>query len=350
MSRYQIKQFNLAEGTFIQRTNVPNFNRVYIQRGFCLSNEKDTIPNSIYLDGAFKGPLFDVKNKIFSLDHHENCIRQITKSTCEQALLFAKSGTFDNCCYQIIGNDPDLDTILASWILLNIDEIKTSEVFSKILPLILVEGNIDSYGFNYEEMTGLSKDVILREKNRIDWLRENEVELKQSGEWNTINFVEYTLSVFEKLDKFVFHNSDKSCIKPKTYEYFPFYNEKNILFVEDERLGIYDVEEICIRDKMNVECIILSNSNGKYSIKLSTLISSFSLKNVWLRLSNAEMLEKIKQGITSETNPQIYFTTWGGSLNIGGSPRYENGRGSYLNNVQVINHVLNELNMQLGFN
>lgn len=344
MSRYQIKQFaGIEKGTFIQRINVPNFNRVYIQRGFCLSNEKDTIPNSIYLDGAFKGPLFDVKNKIFSLDHHENCIRQITKSTCEQALLFAKSGTFDNCSYQIIGNDPDLDTVLASWILLNIDEIKTSEVFSKILPLTLIEGNIDSYGFNYEEMTGLSKDIILREKNRIEWLRENEVESKQSGEWNTIDFVEYTLSIFEKLDKFVFHNSDKSCIEPKTYEYFPFYNDKNILFVEDERLGIYDVEEICIKDKMNVECIILSNGNGKYSIKLSTLINSFSLKNVWSRLSNAEMLERTKLDVNAETS------NWGGSSNIGGSPRYSNGRSSYLNTVQVINCVLSELNRQLGF-
>lgn len=343
MSRYQIKQFaGIEKGTFIQRTNLPNFNRFYIQRGFCLSNKEDTVSNSIYLDGAFKGPLFDVKNKIFSLDHHENCIRQITKSTCEQALLFAKSGTFDNCTYQIIGNDPDLDTILAGWILLNIDEIKTSEVFSKILPLTLIEGNIDSYGLNYEEMTGLSKDIILREKNRIDWLRKNEVELKQSGKWNIIDFVEYTLSIFEKLDKFVFHNSEKSCIKPKTYEYFPFYNEKNILFVEDEKLGIYDVEKICIRDKMNVECIILSNGNGKYSIKLSTLLNTFSLKNVWLRLSNAEMIEKTKLDVNAETS------NWGGSSNIGGSPRYSNGRGSYLTTVQVINCVLSELNRQLG--
>ncbi len=41
---------------------------------------------TIFLDGAFAGaPFHDGERRIYSLDHHEGCIRSITLSTCEQA-------------------------------------------------------------------------------------------------------------------------------------------------------------------------------------------------------------------------------------------------------------------------
>lgn len=344
MNRYCLQEQNGDK--FIERINLSNSNKFFVKRGFSISDKSETIPNTIYLDGAFKGPLFDTKNNIFSLDHHENCIRQITKSTCEQALLFTKYGDFYSI-YNIIGNDPDLDTILAGWILLNIDEIKKSEVYKKLLPLILIAGNIDSYGFGFEEITGLLPETILQEKNRIDWLREDEVRIKSSGKWNNIDYTEYTLSVFNKLDKFIFHNSNSNSIEIKNEEYYPLINGKNLLFIEDSRLGIYDAEESFIKDDNSIECIILSDGNGKYSIKLSKVISKYLLDTVWTVLSNAEMLEKSKKRFTPGYQTQIYFTNWGGSSNIGGSPRYSDGKNSFLNKDKIINYVLDELNAQI---
>ena len=347
MNRFIIESHNSSK--FIKRNDLINSNKLFIKRGFSLSNKNSSLSQSIYLDGAFKGPLFDSKNKIFSLDHHENCVRQITKSTCEQALLFAKYGTFDNTIYDVIGNDPDLDTVIAGWILLNIDEIRQSEVYQKLLPLVLVEGNIDSYGFGYEDILGLSKDVILQEKNRIEWLREDEIKFKQLNKWGTIDYVEYTLSVFNKLDEFLLFNLNKNY----TSEYrvrlkyqFILDNGKHLLFIEDENLGIYDVEEAFLKNNNDVQCVILSNGTGKYSIKLSGILSNFSLDFVWMSLSNAEMLAKINKGINANTNPDLYFTNWGGSSNIGGSPRYSNGRSSYLETDDIIQLVANELNNQ----
>lgn len=347
MNRYCLQEQN--DDKFIERFNLNNSNKFFVKRGFAISYECETKFNTIYLDGAFKGPLFDVKRKTFSLDHHENCIRQITKSSCEQALLFAKYGTFDDIAYDIIGNDPDLDTILAGWILLNVDQIKNSEVFKKILPLILVAGNIDSYGFGFEEITGLSSEIILQEKNRLNWLREDEVKIKSSGEWNNIDYTKYTLSVFNKLDKFIFYNSNSNSfsIKIKNEEYHPLINGKNLLFIEDSRLSIYDAEELFIKDDNSIECIILSDGNGKYTIKLSKIISKYLLDTVWIVLSNAEMLEKRKKGFTPEYQTQTYFTNWGGSSNIGGSPRYSDGKNSFLDKDKIINYVLDELNAQI---
>lgn len=345
MSRYILSYINGK--SFITRKNLIKSNKLSIERGFSRSTEYGLIDNTIYLDGAYKGPFFDSKRKIYSLDHHENCIRQITKSTCEQALLFSKYGTFNNNEFNVIGNDPDLDTILAGWILLNIDEIQKTEIFQKLLPLILVIGNIDSYGFGYEDMIGLSREIISQEKNRINWLRKEEIKLKDSNEWSSINFTEYTYSILNKIDRYIFYKANNdSIIEPKIVKLIAINNGNFLAYVEDKRFGIYDIESQ-LRDDKNIECIILSNESGKYSIKLPNLMSDFSLDFVWVALSNAEMLAKLNEGITNKNDPELYLTNWGGSSNIGGSPRYSNGEGSYLASDTIISCVLNELNRQL---
>lgn len=344
MSRYNI---NVHESKYICRKNIVNGNKFYITRGLSLKDISDAKRNTVYLDGAFKGPLFDAQSNIYSLDHHENCIRQITKSTCEQALLFAKFNSFENILLNIVGNDPDLDTILAGWLLLNIDEVQKNEVFQKILPLILVAGNIDSYGFGYEEILGLSKEIITQEKNRLEWLRKNEVELKQEDRWNTIDFVDYTLSIFDKIDEYVFFKSNNIHFDiDSKIEKFQLKNKKNLCFIESKKLGIYDAEKLSMSDE-KIACIILSNGEGKYTIKLTNLINEFTLTNVWMNLSSAEMLAKNKININADTNSQLYFANWGGSSNIGGSPRYYNGNPSFLNSENIIQIVVNELNAQI---
>lgn len=237
MSRY------IINGDHIVRNELVDGNKLFILRGFSISELEQAESNTIYLDGAFKGPLFNTQKNIYSLDHHENCIRQITKSTCEQALLFSRFNNFKNTGYKVIGNDPDLDTIFAAWILLNIDEIQNNLVFKKLITLISIVGNIDSYGLGYEEITGLSKETILQEKNRIAWLRNDEIELKEKNEWDQINFVEYVISIFNKIDKFIFFKRIEENNQLES-SLFPLKNRKILCYVKNNELGIYDIEKI----------------------------------------------------------------------------------------------------------
>ena len=75
-------------------------------------------PKTIALDGAIPGPYFDAELGIFSFDHHENCIRGISLSACEQTRDFILLG-LEPKDYTILLNDIDLDSALGAWLLCN---------------------------------------------------------------------------------------------------------------------------------------------------------------------------------------------------------------------------------------
>ena len=73
--------------------------------------------------GAF-GPLLDNKARLYNLDHHEGCERVFTLATCEQALLLVHSGLdLAEGDWSVYANEPDLDTTLAIWCLLNFQRL-----------------------------------------------------------------------------------------------------------------------------------------------------------------------------------------------------------------------------------
>ena len=43
-------------------------------------------PKSIALDGYVQGPAIDVEGERFSFDHHDKCLRLITRATCQQVM------------------------------------------------------------------------------------------------------------------------------------------------------------------------------------------------------------------------------------------------------------------------
>ena len=75
----------------------------------------------IFLDGAGNfGPRLDNKNRFYNLDHHQGCVRPFTLATCEQALILILNGlALDEGDWTIYAHEPDLDTVLAIWALLN---------------------------------------------------------------------------------------------------------------------------------------------------------------------------------------------------------------------------------------
>lgn len=103
-------------------------------------NPEEMEPNSIYLDGACRGPHINNEKRSFSFDHHANCSRFATLSTCEQVLLALDMG-LDPADMEVVINDLDADTSLAVWLLLNPHRID-----DRVREQVRLVGRVDSHG------------------------------------------------------------------------------------------------------------------------------------------------------------------------------------------------------------
>jgi hypothetical protein len=96
--------------------------------------------NTIYLDGACRGPAINNERRSFSFDHHGGCSRFATLSTCEQVLLALDLG-FDPEGFEVVLNDLDADTSVALWLLLN-----PSRINDRVREMVRNIGFVDSHG------------------------------------------------------------------------------------------------------------------------------------------------------------------------------------------------------------
>ncbi len=93
--------------------------RVRLSRGTTVQFEA-LPPHSVALDGYVQGPAIDAAARRFSFDHHGNCVRHATLSTCEMALDAVHVGLSPGDLTLYI-NDLDADTVLSTWLLLQPD-------------------------------------------------------------------------------------------------------------------------------------------------------------------------------------------------------------------------------------
>ena len=118
--RYAVRETD--SGRFLVCVETPNL-CVHIKPGMTVSAGAagKSAPGTIYLDGvAQTGPLLDHNRQVYNFDHHEGCVRLFTLSTSEQVLLMLKKGLdLRSRDWNIYANDPDLDAVLAIWLLLN---------------------------------------------------------------------------------------------------------------------------------------------------------------------------------------------------------------------------------------
>lgn len=96
--------------------------------------------NTVYLDGACRGPAIDPTRRSYSFDHHAGCSRFATLSTCEQVLLALDMG-LDPRGLRIVVNDLDADTSLALWLLFN-----PHKVDDRVREEVRLIGRVDSHG------------------------------------------------------------------------------------------------------------------------------------------------------------------------------------------------------------
>lgn len=326
-------------------------NQLFVIRGFSKDRadlERNDHPSDhVYLDGAVQGPLYDAMRGIYSLDHHEHCIRPITDATCVQALQLTRFRSITALGNKIIANEPDMDTNIASWALLNADVLAHDErIFRRVQPLILLEGNIDSYGLGMEELTGLPQEVIHDSRDRLKWLMEEEMDLKARDRWNTVDAADYSERVLRKMDKFALRDSSDLNVQMDVRRSMPLRNSATMQFVIAPGSGIYHVENVIMNKEQSHDCacIVYHDGRTKWTVKLTGYLNKFRLGPVAQALSREERKMKDSLGVKDE---RLLNAEWGGGDVIIGAPRYHNGSATYLSIDQILNAVQEGLNVQI---
>jgi len=325
--RYAIK----ATGTdrILTCLEAPNL-QVVIRQGltFSASAARKSPPGTIYLDGvAQTEPFLDHERKVYNLDHHEGCVRAFTLATCEQALIMCVKGLdLRDREWKIYANEPDLDTILSIWIILNHQRINNREAIQRrsLFALVRLEGIIDALGLELRELSGLPEDLLQKLMRIIDRLRTEELDLKKAGEWTQTDYLEYTLGVLRKLDQFLIKLGELDDFKGiEELARIELINNRIAVVVASD-LGIYELEPHLIKLYGNrLGWVALRRGENDYTLRQMDLFMPVNLEDVYQRLNFMDPAVKGRMGVSR----------WGGSGDIGGSPR---DRGTRLSPAEIV--------------
>jgi hypothetical protein len=324
--RYEIK--DTADGKALTCLEAPNI-VTRIQSGLAVSAAvaRKSAEGTIYLDGVAQcEPFMDHKRQVYNFDHHEGCLRPFTLSTCEQVLVMILKGLdLRGRDWNVFANEPDLDTILAIWLLFNHLRLHQSNGVRQLLyALIRVEGIIDAHGLEFMAISGFPEDLLETTKNLIDDLRTEELALKKEGRWAKTDYLEYTIGVLHKIDQLIYQSDDFVDFKGiKELSRVKLFNDRIAAVVHSD-LGIYEVEPHLQRiygDRLGLA--ILNTGENTYTLRLMDPFMPGDLNRVYQQLNYEDPAVRRR----SDSNK------WGGSADIGGSPR---GIGTRLTPEQIV--------------
>lgn len=295
----------------------PNI-QVIVKSGltFTASAARKAPAGTIYLDGvAQTAPFLDHEKKVYNLDHHEGCVRTFTLATCEQALIMCVKGLdLQEREWKIYANEPDLDAILSIWIILNYKRINNREAINRrsLFALVRLEGIIDSLGLEMRELSGFPEDLLQKLLRVIDRLRADELELKKAGEWTATDFLDYTLGILRKLDQFLIKQSELDDFKGIEELARIELTNNRIAVVVASDLGIYELEPHLAKLYGNrLGWVALKRGEKDYTLRQMDLFMPVNLEDVYQRLN---FMDPAVKG-------RLDVNRWGGSGDIGGSPR-----------------------------
>ncbi len=293
--------------------------RVRIDRKFSYSESeaRELGERVILLDGAGRfGPMLDNTAKIYNLDHHEGCERLFTLATCEQAMLLVHSGlNLSEGDWTIFANEPDLDTVLAIWVLLNYERVRTLSPAARdvLLPMLRLEGAIDANGSDLAEICGLPQVAFDQANERLEWLMRRERAYKSRGLWGSTDPAEFTADVLREIDALIFSSLDfmEYDRLEEVYGHAEIGGGKVAVVCRDGR-GIYEVEQLLKKrwgDQLGI--VALEKDRRHYTLRRATPLADFLLQTAYDRLN---LLDPAVDGRPAGK-------CWGGSNEIGGSPR-----------------------------
>jgi len=315
--RYKLRSGE-GEPTHLVCDEAPRL-KVQVRRDFAfsLAEAKELGERVILLDGAGTfGPLLDNKRRLYNLDHHQECERTFTLATCEQALLMVTSGlALGEGDWRIFANEPDLDTLLALWCLLNHVRLKglRAEARDILYPLIRLEGAIDANGTQLAEVCGLPQHVYAKTRRRLDDLLEREKHVKGGGDWQTLDLEAYVAQMLSAIDRLIYSVEDfrgYASIE-EVYGHVEI-GERGVAILCRDDSGIYAVEKLLKErwgDQLGV--IALEREPGHYTLRRASTLSDFNLNDAY------RLLNQLDRNVDGRPPGK----RWGGSESIGGSPR-----------------------------
>ena len=282
---------------------------------------------TIYLDGTAQcEPFMDHQKKIYNFDHHEGVVRPFTLATCEQVLVMILKGLdLRDRQWKIYANEPDLDAILAIWLMLNHQRIGRKEsIHTRLLfSLVRLEGVIDAHGLELKSFSALSTELLNKTQKVIDFLRKEEIQLKKDGLWEEVDLAEYTARTLHKIDRIIYKTREFSDFKGiKELARIDLTDNRIVAVVESDS-GIYELEshlDDLYGDRLGL--VVLKKSTDVYTIRRMDQFMAGDLEAVYERLNYVDPAVRNK----------LDNSKWGGSADIGGSPR---GVGSKLKPIEI---------------
>jgi hypothetical protein len=316
--------------------------KVQVRRdyAFSLSEAKELGERVILLDGAGAfGPLLDNKRRLYNLDHHQDCERTFTLATCEQALLMVTSGLgLGEGDWRVYANEPDLDTVLALWCLLNHARLKDlrPEARDILYPLIRLEGAIDANGTELAEVCGLPNAVYEKARKSLDELLEREKGVKGGGDWQTLDLEAYTAEMLSAVDRMIYSVEDfrgYASIE-EVYGHVEI-GERSVAVLCRDDSGIYAVEKLLKErwgDQLGV--IALEREPGHYTLRRASTLSDVDLNAAYSLLNQLD----------PHVDGRPPGKRWGGSESIGGSPRQGGSAFGPSDLLRVLGHAFEPVN------
>jgi len=273
-------------------------------------------PGSIYLDGAAQGPPFvDPQRSVYNLDHHEGCVRPFTLATCEQAMVLVRRLTdLRRRDWTVWANDIDLDTVLAIWVLLNHHRLNGDDPGPRetVMPLLRLESTIDVHGIGNLELSGLPPEALEAAGSWMSALQEREKTLRARGRWENLDPFDYLVDRLHAIDSHVYPPGTFDDVQDVEELARVDVGERSAAVGCRSRSGIYETEVELRRlhgDRLGV--IVLQRARGAYSVRQVDPELPSTLDALYARLN---MLDTATAGARSDNR-------WGGSAEIGGSPR-----------------------------
>jgi membrane protease YdiL (CAAX protease family) len=295
----------------------PNLN-VHVESGMIFSGSvaRKSPSGTIFLDGVAQcEPFMDHERQVYNLDHHEGCVRAFTLSACEQALvMYMKGLDLQSREWNIFANEPDLDTLLGVWILLNHGRIGLLDATQRRLLFALVryEGIIDAMGLELKELSALPAELMRKIQRVIDHLRSEEVALKKEGHWAKADYLIYTAGVLHKIDQIFYKPSDFADFLGVEELARVDLTDQRIAAVVEADMGIYEIEPHL--NKLygsRLGLVFLKKGPRTYTVRQIDLFMPTTLDDIY------ERLNFVDPAVKNRTDNQ----RWGGAADIGGSPR-----------------------------
>jgi len=286
---------------------------IQINRGF-VAQFSDLAPKSIALDGYVQGPAIDVESERFSFDHHDGCVRLLTRATCQQVMDALLLG-LDPTGYTIYVNDVDGDTALAVWLLKNPSRV-TEELVRRIVETV---GAVDAHGPAYPTLEPKLADAFFQGAMKPV------SDLQRAKKYGEANLDKLLANCVENIDKLV-AGTLEWMPRPEKERSFEITHTGNGWVMAKSDDFIFDLLYANGHTKA-IAYQVLGDDSIAYTVgKKSELVTGFPVGPHSKSSTILNALNEREKG-------------WGGSSTIGGAPRNADGSRSRLTPDEVFSLV-----------